>query len=118
MEQAVAIVVNHGRYTITRVEAQICLSGTLTSYDTTEHFSSYYSLPDPLIRDMVWEARDRSLSTLTPADLGLRYTTDVMATKFLVGNYPIVRWTDRWGTLWEHKQGVVRQVAEGEQWRP
>jgi hypothetical protein len=33
-----------------------------------------------------------------------------MATKFIHGAYPIVRWTDRWGTRWEHELGEVRQI--------
>jgi len=28
-------------------------------------------------------------------DLGIRYTNDVIATKFLVGSYPVIRWQDR-----------------------
>lgn len=119
VEHAVAIVVNHGRYTITRVEAQICLSrNSLTGYGRTERVSSYFNLREELTEGMVWEARASNLGTLTPMDLGLRYTTDLMATKFLVGSYPMVRWTDRWGQRWEHKQGVVRKISEGEAWAP
>lgn len=118
-ERAVAIVVNHGRYTITRVEAQIRMSqNNLTSYGRTERLSSYFSLREEL-RQGVWEpSGNNGLRTLTPMDLGLRYSTDVKARKFLVGSYPIVRWADRWGTRWEHKQGVVRKITEGEPWAP
>jgi hypothetical protein len=63
---------NHGRYTITRVEAQICMSrNNLTSYGRTERFSSYFNLPDEIIKGGVWEPKSSGLSTLTPMDLGL-----------------------------------------------
>ena len=31
---------------------------------------------------------------------------------------PIIRWTDRWGTRWEHKLGQVRPIAAEEPWEP
>jgi hypothetical protein len=120
VERPVVIVVNHGRYTITRIQAQLCTGGnSLTGYGKTEHLSSWFNLPEELRPQGIWDARSVGLgNTLTPMDLGLRYTSDVMAVKFLVGSYPIVRWTDRWGTCWQHKQGDVHQVAEGEDWKP
>lgn len=86
-----------------------------TGLDTTAGGSS----PPPLTVSFfpVEEANRVNPGTSTPMDLGLRYTTDITAAKFLVGNYPILRWTDRWGTRREHKQGVVvRKIAEGEPW--
>jgi hypothetical protein len=32
--------------------------------------------------------------------------------------YPVVRWTDQRGTGWEHRRGQVRQIQDGEPWRP
>jgi len=116
VDHAVAIVVNHGRYTITRVEARLYASGNVTSYKTTEHLSSWFNLPEPLRPQGIWEAEGAPSNNLTPMDLGLRYTSDVLAKRLLTGNYPIVRWTDRWGQQWEHKQGVVRKMTEGEEW--
>jgi hypothetical protein len=51
-------------------------------------------------------------------DLGMRYTSDVIASKFLADSYPIIRWQDRWGVWWEHKKGVVRDIDENEPWAP
>jgi len=48
----------------------------------------------------------------------MRIFGDAMAASHLDALYPVVRWTDRWGTTWEHKRGAVRQVTEGEDWRP
>lgn len=36
----------------------------------------------------------------------------------LAAPYPVVRWTDQWGTRWEHKRGVVRRVSDTEPWEP
>ena len=33
-------------------------------------------------------------------------------------SYPLVRWTDRWGTRWEHRLGEVRQIRDGQDWAP
>jgi hypothetical protein len=56
--------------------------------------------------------------TLTPADMGLLFVRDAMAESKIFGCYPVVRWRDRWGQVWEHKLGVVREIKEGEQWMP
>jgi hypothetical protein len=117
VERPVVIVVNHGRYAITRVQAQLYDGASLTEYGKTEHLSSWYSLPEELRPKGIWEARSFGRGdTLTPMDLGLRYTADPTAVKFLVGSYPLVRWTDRWGTHWEHRRGEVRKIDEGEPW--
>ncbi len=114
IECPVAIVVNRGHYTITHLRAQICMNdGSMTSYGKTEHFTSWWNLPQPLMADVHGEGRDIYLSTLTPADRGMRYSHDAVAVRHLIGSYPI-RWKDRWGTRWEHKQGVVRKITESE----
>jgi hypothetical protein len=119
VERAVVVVVNHGHYTIIRLDAQLCMRGnSLVGYGRTEHLSSYHSLPGELRPSGVWEGGSAGLSTLSPTDLGMRYTGDVMATKFLVGCYPVIRWQDRWGSCWEQKQGVVKEIKQGETWKP
>jgi hypothetical protein len=30
----------------------------------------------------------------------------------------IVRWTDRWGTRWENKNGEVNQIDKDADWMP
>jgi hypothetical protein len=114
----VAIVVNHGHYAITDVYARFrAATGGLLAYGKTEHFSSLWN-HDGNIMDGVTEAeRNLSPTTLTPADAGLRFSEDARTVRDLAGSYPVIRWRDRWGTQWENKQGVVRQVAEGEDWK-
>jgi hypothetical protein len=127
-----AIVVNGGRYTITRLRAWLCSGGSsITSYGHTEHFTAWWKLPEPLRGDVpveggdvpgeernIWlpvEERDIWLDTLTPADLGMRYVGSAQVIRNLRGSYPIIHWRDRWGTYWEHQRGTVRQIKEGEE---
>jgi hypothetical protein len=56
--------------------------------------------------------------TLTPWDAGLRFEADAIDGRDLENPYPVVRWTDRWGTRWEHNRGEVRQVDESKAWTP
>ncbi len=115
IECPAAIVINRGHYTITHLQAQICMNdGSMTSYGKTEHFTSWWHLPQPMIDRVHGAVRDIYVSTLTPADLGMRFSSDAITVRNLVGSYPVIRWKDRWGTRWEHKQGVVRKITESE----
>ena len=118
-----ALIVNRGAYTITRVEAQFRLNsgsnGSLVTVHQTERITGYGDLDERLRRD-VSGAPDYNpyVTRLAPWDVGLRFRTDSIATKYTLGWYPVVRWTDRWGTRWEHKQGDVRQIGDDELWTP
>jgi len=114
----VAIVVNRGHYAITDVYARFRAgTGGLLAYGKTEHFSSWWTLRGEVTAGVTGPERNLSPTTLTPADAGLRFSEDARTVRDLAGSYPIIRWRDRWGTRWENKQGVVRQVAEGEDWK-
>jgi hypothetical protein len=114
----VAIVVNRGHYAITDVYAQFRAgTGGLMAYGRTEHFSSWWGLFGEIKSGVSSPERNLSPTTLTPADAGLRFSEDARTIRDLAGSYPVVRWRDRWGTRWESRQGVVRQVVEGEDWR-
>jgi hypothetical protein len=114
----VAIVVNRGHYAITDVYAQFREgTGGLTAYGRTEHFSSWWNFASTIMEGVTGPERNLSPTTLTPADAGLRFSEDARTVRNLAGSYPVVRWRDRWGTRWESRQGVVRQVAEGEDWK-
>lgn len=119
VRQLVAIVVNHGAYTITRVEAQFSYDGnSLNSHRRTEHLSGFQGMAHGLRSGWEPTAGSRRGSTLAPWDAGMRFESDRVHEKFLAGPYPVVRWTDRWGTRWEHKHGEVKQVDESTQWLP
>jgi len=114
----VAIVVNRGHYAITDVYARFRAgTGGLLAYGRTEHFSSWWTRRGEITAGVTGPERYLSPTTLTPADAGLRFSEDARAVRDLAGSYPVIRWRDRWGTRWENKQGVVRQVAEGEDWK-
>jgi hypothetical protein len=118
IECPAAIVLNRSRYTITRLQAQLRVNESLTSYGKRELFSSLGKLPEEITTGLAGEGRDIWGDTLRPTDIGMRFSSDAMTVQNLHGSYPIVRWRDRWGSWWEHRHGEVRQIEEGEEWRP
>jgi len=115
-----AIVVNNGRYTITAIEARLELAdGSLVGFLRPERVPGATDLDDRLRGGMTdlleaFSSPDR----LTPWDRGMRFESDPLDTAHAVGAYPVVRWTDRWGTRWEHRRGEVRQIDDGAPWTP
>jgi hypothetical protein len=121
VQSLVAIIVNRGRYTITRVEAQFWLvtgsAGSLVSHRRMELLTGYADLDEKLREDLSGpQEYNIYLDRLAPWDIGIRVVSDPMAVKFTRGSYPVVRWTDRWGTRWEHRRGQVRQIDDSAQW--
>jgi hypothetical protein len=116
-----ALVVNRGRYAITRVTAQFSPDGrSLTSASRVVRIPvSFESLP-PELRGDFGPLRDKRGhgDTLAPWDAGMRIESDNVGVRHVAGPYFVVRWVDRWGTHWEHKRGVVRYITEGESWSP
>jgi hypothetical protein len=55
---------------------------------------------------------------LTPFDGGLQFETEAIPERDLADPYALARWTDHWGTRWEHKRGVVRIIRDDETWEP
>jgi len=115
----VVLLVNHGSFTIREVEAQFSVDGTsLVSSRTREWMSGF-----PQLHSALHKPGDRSKETarhgiLTPWDGGMRFESDEMPARILNAPYPLLRWTDRWGTRWEHRRGEVRQVHDDEPWEP
>jgi len=119
IECPVVVVVNRGHYTITGLQAQLWTGGNArTGYDRTEYFSSRWNVPSQITQLLSWNRMDMPAGVLAPADAGMRYSHDALAVSSLHGCYPAVRWRDHWGTCWEHKQGIVRAIAEDEEWKP
>jgi hypothetical protein len=113
-----AIVVNHGSYTISRIEAQFCIGNSMTSPHRFERMPSFNSLPTELRSGEQPTPEIPLRGVLTPFDRSIRFETDDIHEKHLVSPYPVVRWVDHWGTWWEHKRGVVRPIADAEPWVP
>jgi hypothetical protein len=118
VKQLAVLIVNRSSYTITRVEAQFSTGTSLVTHRRVARLAGFAELPDDLRAG--WFASDELVTTdvLTPWNAGVRFETDEIHTQHLSGPYPIVRWTDRWGTRWEHKRGVVRQIRDDEPWAP
>lgn len=116
-----AIMVNHGLYAVTRVEARFSNGRTTYRANQTHHLSAFSRLPDELKgaedHAMPWP-EDLTVVSLTPQDPGLRLIGPAVLVRQSLDDYPIVRWTDRWGTRWEHRRGEVRQVRDDEEWAP
>jgi hypothetical protein len=117
-----AIVVNRGTFTIRRVEARFWLPGpnpSLVSPGYRERVQGADMLNEKLLLGMSGRLEGFVHDDiLTPWDIGVRFEADPMDTANVVGAYPVVRWTDRWGTRWEYRRGEVRQVRDDESWSP
>ena len=115
----VAIVVNGGHYTITGVEVQFSLDDkSRVSPRTNERVSSFTGLSAALRKEGDTSEERAMRGVLTPWDTGMRSETDEVGVQLLAGHYALVRWTERWGTRWEHRRGEVRQVRDDEPWSP
>lgn len=107
-----AIVVNMGRFTITDVAVSI-IDGTGSMTDAAKvNRIPDYGLVDEKGGELV-PLRDLGDRTLAPGSSGIRFASSARLDRYLVGAYPIVRWTDRWGQMWEHSKGRVRPTNSG-----
>jgi hypothetical protein len=113
-----ALVRNLGSFTITRVEAVFCSGNSIVPHRGFKRLNSFANLPESLKVGYKAAAEINLNDVLTPFDLGMRFESHEMTTDQALTPYPIVRWTDQWGTRWEHKLGVVRQVPDGAPWEP
>lgn len=111
----VAVVINNGRFTITNLDARFARNATQYPCQQMEYYSAYPTLPQELVSGLV---ADPAINMLPPGFAGVRFIGDSMTAQELHGINPIVRWTDRWGTQWEHKLGQVRPIAAEEPWEP
>lgn len=119
VKRLAVMVVNHGSFTITGVEAQLCLSGkSMQQYHSYQRVTGFEEIPS-LVTAGFFVSPERAVSkVLTPFDGGIRFETADIHKRHLSGPYPVVRWTDHWGTRWEHKGGVVQPVSDDQPWEP
>ena len=107
-------VANRGRFTITRLEARFCTDGTALS------------VPEKSERELPGEVRMFGLVREEGAMSGIlrgwgeamRFDSEALPVAQLKDPYALVRWTDRWGTRWEHRLGAVREISSDEEWNP
>ena len=115
-----AMVVNHGNYTITGVDAKFVFSKVTRPVEPqrTEYFSGFVDLPPALRREWTASPAYAMQDVLTPRGTAIRFVSPAVPDRALADPFPVVQWTDYRGTRWEHKRGVVRPVREDEPWEP
>jgi hypothetical protein len=119
VKRLAVMVVNRGSFTITRIEAQFSYDGkSLVSHAGYRRLSGFGEVRERLRKDWSPSSERAMYGILTPLDAGIRFESDEVHVQNLKSPYPLVRWTDRWGTRWEHRLGEVRQVADGQEWAP
>jgi hypothetical protein len=121
-----AIVVNRGKFTIMRVSVQFCTDGVnLVPAGSHERVSGLTSIPESLkggFSEISWlftPGGDGAMyGVLPPWDEGIRFQSDTLPVESLKSPYPLVRWTDRWGTRWQYRLGEVDEVGNDDTWYP
>ena len=113
----IAAIINHGPATITRIEVQFSPEGrSVIPARKQERLGVDTNLPysGPVAGFRhVQSAEARTFNDrLTPWDTGMTAETDPIGAQRLTDPRVIVRWTDRWGTRWEHKRGDVEMIAD------
>jgi hypothetical protein len=117
----IAAIVNHGAQTITRVEVRFSPDGgSVIPARKQERLPVDTNLPSNIMgpHHVVSAEAASFRDRLTPWDSGITAETDPIGVQRLTDPRVIVRWTDRWGTRWEHKRGDVQPVDESAQWVP
>jgi hypothetical protein len=111
----VTIVINRSRYTIVNIEARVSLDNGVLSEVTGQRLLNLDGIGASLTAGATPKPETVSRPhVLTPWDTGLRLVCE-SSTSFM-GAYPIVRWTDRWGTRWEHRRGDARPIKSRMPW--
>jgi hypothetical protein len=107
LRSLVVVVVNEGHYTVTDVAVGLYDSnGSRTDPARTERTTG-----DLLEGATDFAPRDLGDRMLAPGGTGLRFVGSARLQRNLTGVYPVVRWTDRWGQLWENSKGRVRKTS-------
>lgn len=110
------LVINTGRYTITRVDARFSLDGKSTVGGTvTSPFWNLSNVPPELARDLIGPIGHAYVGVLAPGR-GTRILGDRLSLDQLLSALAIVRWVDHWGSLWEHRQDQRKPIKEGTPW--
>lgn len=108
LRSLVVVVVNEGRFTVTDVAVGLYRSdGSRTDPARVERIGDCNRLNSAL-EDAPSDVVDRALA---PGASRLRFTGSARLERDLIGSYPVVRWTDHWGQMWERSKGRVRKTS-------
>ena len=112
------MVSNCGSYTITRVEAQICIGSSMIQPHRQERFASVANLPAELRGDYRPTQEFQMQGVLTQFDWGIPFERDEIGLIHNINPYAVVRWADDLG----HAVGAQARggppCPEDEQWAP
>lgn len=113
---ATTVVINHGAYTIEKVEARLEVGGSdMAVFASEKRIPGGHGPAAELGADAGLESTFRH-DLLTPWDVGLRFS-EPSPSGNVIGAYPVIRWRDRRGTRWEHRKGQARRIRRWARWR-
>jgi hypothetical protein len=106
-------------FTSTALKAQFCCGGkNPEAPERSKRLTGFGDVRERLREGWNPAAEHALEGVLTPKDAGVRFESYLVPAHALDNPYPLVRWTDQWGTRWEHRRGEVRPVRDAEPWMP
>jgi len=120
VRQLAAMVVNHGYFTITDVQARFVFaerSGVVTPQRSV-YMPGTDGLPSRLTRGWAESEAYVMEGILTPRGTAIRFESPAVPEHALENPYPLVRWRDQWGTCWQYRLGRVQPIGDDDEWRP
>lgn len=111
------VVVNHGQYTVTHIEACLIIKDCPpVPFTSRTRVLGTQGLVAELLEGVPTELTDTKLGAhsgaLAPWDAGLRFVVNAGDVANLANAYPVVSWTDRWNNRWEHRLGHVEKIED------
>jgi hypothetical protein len=123
ISELAAVVVNHGKYVITKVEVRFYFGPSRIAEDVSPTRAEWSTRGDGHGQGMAgtlnepYENRGSRTATLGPWDERLRFQSEPLNTEASATAYAVIRWTDRWRNRWEHQLGDVRKIEEDLPWK-
>lgn len=112
-----AIVTNHGRETITGLQARYSLDrSSILTFARSQRVASHLNLHPDLSAGVKPVESAAYAASLTQWDIALDFESDPTSDDRLGDPVALVRWTDRWGTTWESRRNEIRKVDPGSEW--
>lgn len=109
---------NQGRFTIIHLEARFCTDGRTVVAPVGSDRDLPAEYQGKKVMGLIRE-EGAMAGILRGLGEGMRFGSDPLSLEQLKDPYVLVRWTDRWGTRWEHRLGQVRRIEGGDTaWTP
>lgn len=119
LRRLAVMVINGGYNVITKIEVHFSYDGkSLVPQSSYQWMPGFHDVTQQLV-DAGWESLPEApiRGVLVP-NQGVLFKSDTVHAQLLMDPYPIVRWSDRYGTRWEHRLGKVRRIRDDESWVP